>query len=67
MFSQIVVTIYLNMALLTAFREIYASKVASQTNYSKNTWFFSVRTKQQVLIKQQFQYNIHITAFSYFW
>ena len=27
----------------------------------------SVITKQQVLITQQFQYNIHIIAFSYFW
>ena len=29
--------------------------------------FSSLLTKQQVLVKQQFQYNIQITAFYYFW
>ena len=70
-FSQTVRVIYHYMAHLTSFRGIYASKVASQQNWTKNTpgnfGVFSVITKKQVLITQQFQYNIHITAFSYFW
>ena len=33
----------------------------------KELEFSSFITKQQVLIKRQFQYNIHITAFCYFW
>ena len=50
MFIQIVAAMYLHMAHFTESRGIYASKLACQ----------------QVLIKQQFQYNIHLQLFVIF-
>ena len=67
MFSEIVATKYHYMAHLTGSGVIDASKVSSQQTIrrllQKDLEFFSVITKQEILIKQQFHYNRHITAF----
>ena len=60
------------MAHLTGFRRNYASKLSSQQNkikrslLQKDLEFSSVITNQQVLVKQQLQYNIHSRAFCFF-
>ena len=70
MFSQLVAAIYSYIAKLTGVRWDNAYKLPIQQNWTKITpeiEISSVITRKQVLIWQQFQYNIYITAFYYFW
>ena len=70
MFSQIVAAItiiwHIELALELFIPPYWQVSKIKRRIFYKDLEFSSVITTQQVLIKQQFQYNIHITAFCYF-